>query len=169
MPQHALHQCFQREIRSLRRELDAYPDDASVWASPPGIKNSAGTLFLHLAGGLQHFIGAKLGATGYVRDRDAEFAKRGASRAEIARELDAAAAAVDAGFSKASDTVLGAPFPQQMDGNTFVTLDWLTHLLAHLGYHLGQIDYHRRIVTGDSTTVETVSGMELAAALARTS
>jgi uncharacterized damage-inducible protein DinB len=169
MTQHVLHQCFQREIRSLRRELDAYPDDASVWATPPGIKNSAGNLFLHLAGGLQHFIGGKLGGTGYVRDRDAEFSKRGASRAEIARELDAAAAAVDAGFSKATDAVFASPFPQQIDGNTFTTTDWITHLLVHLGYHLGQIDYHRRIVTGDPTTVETVSGKELAALLARAS
>src|SRR5262249_35503899 len=155
-----------REIRSLHRELDAYPDDASVWATPPGIKNPAGTLFLHLAGGLQHFIGAKLGATGYKRDRDAEFSMRGASRAQIARELDAATAAVDAGFAKVTEAVLAAPFPQQIDGNTFTTADWLIHLLAHLGYHIGQIDYHRRLVTGDPTTVEIVSAKELAAALA---
>jgi hypothetical protein len=158
---------MQRELRSLKRELDAYPDDASVWTLAPGIKNPAGTLFLHLAGGLQHFVGAKLGSTGYVRNRDAEFSKRGVSRAEIARDIDAAATAVDAGFSKLTDSVLAAPFPQQIDGNTFTTAVWLTHLLAHLAYHIGQIDYHRRIVTGDPTTVEVVSGKELAAALAQ--
>ena len=167
MTQQALHQCFQREIRSLRRELDAYPDDASVWATPAGVKNPAGTLFLHLAGNLQHFIGAKLGETGYIRDREAEFARRGVSRKEIARELDAASAAVNVGFAKLSDHMLASPFPEQIAGITFTTVDWLIHLAAHLGYHVGQIDYHRRIVTGDPTTVDTVSVKELGAALSQ--
>src|SRR5262249_36896240 len=116
MTQQALHQCILRELRSLKRELDAYPDDASVWATPPGIKNPAGTLFLHLAGNLQHFVGAKLGDTGYVRNREAEFSRRGVSRAEIARELDAATAAVDAGFAKLTDRTLESEFLEQIAG-----------------------------------------------------
>jgi hypothetical protein len=158
---------MQREIRALKRELDAYPDTDSVWALPPGIKNSAGTLFLHLAGNLQHFIGAKLGDTGYIRDRDAEFSRRGVGRAEIARELDAAAAAVDVGFAKLTDSALASEFPEQIAGITFITADWLVHLAAHLGYHLGQIDYHRRLVTGDPSTLDAVSVKELGAALSQ--
>jgi hypothetical protein len=167
MTQQAIHQCFQRELRALRRELDAYPDDASVWATPPGITNPAGTLFLHLSGNLQHFVGAKLGDTGYVRNREAEFSRRGVSRVEIARELDAATAAVDVGFGKLTDRALESEFPEQITGITFTTVDWLVHLAAHLGYHVGQIDYHRRLVTGDSTTVDTVSVKELGAALSQ--
>ncbi|MGL4608861.1 MAG: hypothetical protein ACRCYY_04120 [Trueperaceae bacterium] len=72
---------FLREVATLERELDLYPDEASVWKELPGLPNSAGTLFLHLAGNLQHFLGATLGQTGYVRDRDAEFASRGIARA----------------------------------------------------------------------------------------
>jgi uncharacterized damage-inducible protein DinB len=166
MPADAIRQCFHRELRSLRRELDAYPDDGSLWALPPGIKNSAGTLMLHLAGNLQHFIGACLGGTGYVRNRDAEFSRRDVSRAALAHELEAAAAAVDAGFSKLTDQMLTSDFPEQIAGITFMTENWLVHLVAHLGYHVGQIDYHRRLVTADSTTVDTVSVKELGAVLA---
>ncbi|MGH7616144.1 MAG: DinB family protein [Gemmatimonadaceae bacterium] len=161
MSQHIIHRCMQRELRSLERELAAYPDDASVWALPPGIKNSAGTLALHLAGNLQHFVGGQLGKTGYVRNREAEFARRGASRAELAREIHAAAGAIDAGFTSVNDDVLASEFPEKIAGITFTTLDWLVHLSAHLGYHIGQIDYHRRLVTGDETTVDAVPVKEL--------
>ena len=159
-----IQQCMLRELRALRRELDAYPDDASLWASPPGITNSAGTLLLHLAGNLQHFVGRHLGGTTYMRNRDAEFSKRGVSRAEIAKELDAAAAALNAGFAKLTDAGMASTFPEPIAGITFTTGDWLVHLVAHLGYHLGQIDYHRRLVLGDPTTVDAVPVTELASA-----
>lgn len=158
-----IRQCIQRELRSLRRELNAYPDDASVWALAPGIKNAGGTLFLHLAGNLQHFIGAVLGGTGYVRHRDAEFSRRDVSRVAIARELDAASVAVDTGFSKLTDRVLAADFPEQIGGVTFTTGSWLVQIAVHLSFHLGQIDYHRRIVTGDATTVDAVAPKEMSA------
>lgn len=156
-----IRQCMQRELRALRRELDAYPDDASVWALPPGITNSAGTLMLHLAGNLQHFVGRHLGGTEYVRNRDAEFSRRGVSRAEIAKELDATADAIDRAFANATDAIITARYPEQIGGMTFVTGDWLVHLVAHLGYHLGQVDYHRRLVLRDPTTVDAVPVKEL--------
>ena len=159
-----IRQCMHRELRALRRELDAYPDDASVWALPPGITNSAGTLLLHLAGNLQHFVGRQLGGTTYMRDRDAEFARRGVTRAEIAKELEATARALDAGFATMTGAELKSRYPEQIAGITFSTGDWLVHLVAHLGYHLGQIDYHRRLVAGDSKTVDAVSVKELASA-----
>ncbi len=156
-----IRQCMQRELRALRRELDAYPDDASVWALPPGITNSAGTLMLHLAGNLQYFIGRHLGGTGYVRDRDAEFARREVSRAEIAKELEATARALDEGFANVSDGMMTSRYPEPVAGINFTTGDWLVHLVAHLGYHLGQIDYHRRLVLGDARTVDAVPVKEL--------
>ena len=78
---------FQRELRALRREIEAYPDERQLWETPGGVANSAGNLALHVCGNLQHFIGARLGDTGYVRDRDAEFARRGVSRSEILAEI----------------------------------------------------------------------------------
>jgi len=152
---------YSRELRGLRREIEAYPDEAQLWTVRGGVTNSAGNLALHLCGNLQHFIGAKLGGTGYVRNRDAEFARRDASRAEILAEIDATSSAVVKAFEQISDDDLEKPFPELIAKSTVRTGEWLMHLAAHLGYHIGQIDYHRRIVTGDAATLDIVSVKEL--------
>jgi uncharacterized damage-inducible protein DinB len=150
-----------RELRALRRSVEAYPDDASLWAHPNGIPNPGGTLALHIAGNLQHFIGALLGNTGYRRDRDAEFAKRGVPRAAILAEISAAESAVERGLAALTESALAEPYPQQVAGRTMSTFDFVAHLVAHTAYHLGQLDYHRRIVTGDATSVGAVAAGEL--------
>jgi uncharacterized damage-inducible protein DinB len=150
-----------RELRALRREIEAYPNEKDIWALPDGIGNSAGTLAIHLAGNLQHYFGARLGGTGYVRDRDSEFARRAVSRAEILEELDAASIAIGRAFERLTDADLPTAYPEQIAHVTVTTGEWLTHLVAHFGYHLGQIDYHRRIVTGDTRTLDVVSVREL--------
>jgi uncharacterized protein DUF1572 len=153
-----------RELRGTQREIEQYPNDESVWAMPPGIKNSAGNLALHLAGNLQHFVGARLGGSSYVRDREAEFSQRHLSRAELVRELGRAIESIEKGFSKIKEKDLAAAFPDQVAGVSPGTGEFLLHIAVHLGYHLGQIDYHRRLVTGDATTVDTVSVKELPSA-----
>lgn len=150
-----------RELLALRRGIEAYPDDASVWRPMPGIANVGGTLALHIAGNLQHFIGAVLGGTGYVRDRDAEFARRDVSRDEILREIDAAIAAIERGLQSIGDDALPGVYPEKVAGREVVTADYLVHLSSHLSYHLGQLDYHRRIVTGDGRTVNAVAAKDL--------
>lgn len=137
-----------RELHTLAVELDAYPDDASVWAGPPGIENSAGTLALHLVGNLRHFIGARLGGTGYVRDRVEEFAARGLARTEIRARIAAAIAEVDRVLAALPPGRLAEEFPDPVGGVRLSTGQFMLHLAAHFGYHLGQLDYHRRIVTG---------------------
>lgn len=156
-----------RDLRAVRREIEAYPDDASVWALPPGIANSAGTLALHLAGNVQHFFGAILGGTKYVRDRAAEFSRRDVPRAEIVVQLEAGIAAAERGLGRVSDGSLQTDFPEQIAGHTVSTGEWLVHLATHLAYHLGQIDYHRRLVTGRPETVGTMSVPELRTARKR--
>ena len=136
-----------RELAALRREILAYPDDASVWALPPGMPNAAGTLALHVAGNLRHFVGARIGGMGYRRDRDAEFARRDVPRAEIVAELDAAAADL-AALDALPDSALGDAFDAAPGDITLPTRALLVHLATHLAYHLGQVDYHRRAVTG---------------------
>ena len=116
---------------------------------------------MHLAGNVQHFFGAILGGTGYVRDRAAEFSRRDVPRAEIAAQLDAGIAAVERGLSRVADNSLAADYPEKIAGHTVSTGEWLVHLVAHLGYHLGQIDYHRRLVTGRGETVGTMAIPEL--------
>lgn len=150
-----------RDLKALGREVEAYPDDASLWRTPAGIANSGGTLALHLCGNVQHFFGAVLGGTGYVRDRAAEFTRRDVPRAEIAAQIQAAISAVERSLPGVSDATMAAGYPEQVAGHTIVTGEWLVHLAVHLGYHLGQIDYHRRLVTGRGETVRTMATPEL--------
>jgi uncharacterized damage-inducible protein DinB len=150
-----------RDLKALGREVEAYPDDASLWKTPPGIANSGGTLALHLCGNVQHFFGAILGQTGYVRDRAAEFSRRDVPRAEIAAQVQAAVAAAEQGLARAPDAGMAGDFPEQIAGHTVGTGEWLVHLLSHFAYHLGQIDYHRRLVTGRGDTVRTMAVAEM--------
>lgn len=153
-----------RDLNAVRRELEAYPDERSVWALPPGVTNSGGTLALHLAGNIQHFIGAVLGGSAYKRDRAAEFARRDVPRSALIVELEAAIVAVGLGMSQVGDARLAEEFPEAIAGHRVVTEEWLLHLVSHLAYHLGQIDYHRRLVTGNATTVGTMAVAELVTA-----
>jgi len=151
-----------RDLAALRRELEAYEPEADIWALPAGVTNSAGTLALHLAGNLQHFVGAQLGATGYVRNRDAEFGDRNVPRSAVLAEVQNAATAVDRALSGFPDSRLAEPYPLEVGGVRLSTGLFLLHLAAHLTYHLGQIDYHRRIVTGTSRPIGALAIPELA-------
>jgi uncharacterized damage-inducible protein DinB len=157
----AVQATLRRELLTLRRSLEAYPDDASLWAERPGLPNTGGTLALHLAGNLQHFLGAVLARTGYVRDRPAEFARRNVPRAAILAEIDATIEAVDRGLAAVHDEMLTSSYPLEVAGRKVAIGDFLVHIATHTAYHLGQIDYHRRVVTGDSRGVNAVSTAEL--------
>ena len=146
-----------RELAAARRTVETYPDDASLWAHPAGLPNAGGTLVLHLAGNLQHYVGAVLGRSGYRRDRPAEFARRDVSRAELLRELDGARSAVERVLPTVREEALSQPYPEPIGGNTLTTGVFLAHLATHLAYHLGQLDYHRRVVTGDAKGVGALS------------
>ncbi|MGH7538408.1 MAG: DinB family protein [Gemmatimonadales bacterium] len=150
-----------RDLKGVRRELEAYPGERDIWRLVPGIANSAGTLALHLAGNLQYYIGAVLGGTGYVRDRDAEFGRRDVARSELVGQIEAALAAVPLGLGRVSEAALAAEYPERVAGVTVTLGEFLVHLVAHLGYHLGQIDYHRRLVTGRGETVGALAIAEL--------
>lgn len=151
-----------RELRALRRQVEAYPTDEQLWMMPAGVPNSAGTLVLHLAGNLQHFIGARLGDSGYVRQRDLEFSRRDVPRTELLAEITAAERAISTGLARLTDDAIEAAFfPEPLAGASVTTSEFLVHLAVHLGYHLGQVDYHRRIVTGDGTSLNALAVKEL--------
>ncbi len=161
---HHLRDVLVRDLEGLQRELNAYPNETDLWALPSGIPNSAGTLALHMCGNIRHFIGARLGETGYMRDRDAEFDRRDVPRAELVAEIDRAIADVRAALSALPVEDLENPFPDAVGGVRLQTGDFLLHLVAHFGYHLGQVDYHRRSVTGVSKPVGIMSPKGLGSA-----
>lgn len=145
-----------REIESVRAAVEAYPDDASLWKPMPGISNVGGTLVQHIAGNLRHFLGHILGGVPYTRDREAEFSNRAATKAELVELMNATHEAISATIPRLSGETLAKPFPLQLGGRTVSTADFVAHLTSHLAYHLGQLDYHRRFVTGKSVVVSSL-------------
>ena len=153
-----------RELRTLQRELEAYPSDALIWTHPAGFPNTTGTLALHAAGNLQHFVGAVLGQTGYVRNRDAEFTRRDVPRAELLRELGVAIEVVERVLAALPASALEEWYPLPVAKRRVRTDEFLVHLATHLAYHVGQADYHRRAVTGENRGVNAVAPAELPSA-----
>jgi hypothetical protein len=136
-----------RELDGFAREVELFPSDDLLWQTVPGVTNSAGNLALHVCGNLQHFIGAILGGTGYVRNRDVEFGTRGGTRADVVREIRTTIAVVDRVLSMLPDEALERDYPEPVHGLTLPAHRFLLHLSAHLAHHLGQAGYLRRILT----------------------
>lgn len=137
---------FERDLAKLKAEVEAYPNEGDLWRVEGEIANSAGNLCLHLAGNLRHFFGTVLGGTEYVRDRDTEFSSKFVLRAKLIEEVDAAAADVKAVLAKITDEDLQKTYPIEVFGHPMTTEFFIVHLATHLNYHLGQINYHRRIL-----------------------
>jgi Protein of unknown function (DUF664) len=150
-----------RELHAFAREVLMFPDDESLFRTAAGVTNSAGNLALHVCGNLRHFVGAVLGGTGYVRNRDLEFQARGGHREDVARELHETAAVVTSTLARLSPEALDKPYPQRVGALELPCRLFLVHLAVHLGFHLGQAGYLRRIVTGDGRSSEPVSLKEL--------
>ena len=151
-----------RELEALAREVELFPDDDVLWRTVPGVTNSAGNLALHACGNLEHFVGAVLGGTGYVRDRPAEFATRTGRRADVARQLRETAAVVTNALARVPESALAAPYPEPHDGVQLSCGLFLLHLCVHLAFHLGQAGTLRRALTGDARTSGAVSLAALA-------
>lgn len=159
----ALRVMLVRDLRALDSQIAAYPDDHSIWKTAPGISNSGGTLVLHLAGNLRHFFGTVLGGSAYARNREAEFSRRGLSRAELQQEVQATVVEVETALERIGDAQLAAAYPLPVGDRRVRTAEFLVHLAVHLAYHLGQLDYHRRILTPHAGVVDSMSIRELPA------
>jgi hypothetical protein len=140
---------FTRDITRLRQELEAFPGTASLWATGPGVTNAAGTLALHLEGNLREYIGRQIGGIDFTRDRPAEFSTRGVTKGELLTRIDAVLASIPPVIAGLTEPALGAAYPEAVLGRTWSTRQFLIHLNGHLNYHLGQIDYLRRLTTGE--------------------
>ncbi|GAC1369180.1 MAG: hypothetical protein NVSMB30_06780 [Hymenobacter sp.] len=138
---------FERDLQRLAQEIDAYTDPADIWQVAEGIQNSAGSLCRHVVGNLNAYIGATLGHTGYVRSREAEFGAPPVSRAVLLRALRDTRLVVQETLMVLTTTQLKTPYPVDVLGYPMTTQYCLMHLHGHLTYHLGQVDYHRRLLT----------------------
>lgn len=147
MLQDTLRKLFTRDLNKLRAEIELYPDERSIWVIDGQIANSGGNLCLHLIGNLNTYIGAELGGTGYIRHRDLEFSLKDIPSEELIRQINETIGIVGTTLSHLSDEQLAADYPQiVLNGQTTSTEYFLIHLATHLAYHLGQGNYHRRLL-----------------------
>ena len=146
MLKEALIEIFERDLNKLKDEINLYKDENSLWIVKDGISNSAGNLCLHLIGNLNHFIGAVLGKNGYVRNRDNEFSAKNILRKELISEIEKTIDVVNKTLNNLSEKDFEADFPLEKHGKIVKTDFMLLHLITHFNYHLGQINYHRRLI-----------------------
>jgi uncharacterized damage-inducible protein DinB len=137
---------FIRDLNRLKKEIELYNNETALWLTDKNISNSAGNLCLHLIGNLNTFIGAILANTGYVRHRELEFSLKNIPRAELLQKIDETINVVSGGLSNIDLSVLEKNFPVLIWDKPMTTEYTLVHLLTHLSYHLGQINYHRRLL-----------------------
>lgn len=144
----SLVQLFQRDIEKLQKEIQLYSNEEIFWKIDNDIKNSAGNLAIHLIGNLNHFIGATLGDTGYIRQRDKEFNDKNIPRKLIIEQLDTIKETIEKVILKLTENELINEYPIPVFKNESMTTEYfLIHLYGHFNYHLGQINYHRRLLT----------------------
>lgn len=141
-----LTELFERDLLRLKSEIELYRDEDNLWVVKEGISNTAGNLCLHLIGNLNHFIGATLGNTGYIRHRDDEFSLKNIPRQDIITNLNNCILIVKETLQKLTLADLEKDFPLEKHGTIVSTGNMLIHLYGHLSYHLGQINYHRRLL-----------------------
>jgi hypothetical protein len=135
-----------RDLSKLEDEINLYPSEESLWKTSGAIKNPGGNLCLHLCGNLQHYIGAVLGGSGYVRNRENEFAARNIRRELLIQEINKTKMAVRSSLEKLDPIVLEKEYPERVFNYSMTAGYFLVHLTAHLGYHLGQVNYLRRLL-----------------------
>ncbi len=143
--QKSLSAVFEKDLISLKTEIEAYTDEEKLWIKAEGINNSAGNLCLHILGNLNNYIGAILGNTGFVRNRPSEFSEI-TTKDNLLKSLDETTEMVKKTISNLDFDVFDQTYPDNVFGREMKTDYFLIHLVGHLNYHLGQINYHRRIL-----------------------
>ncbi|KAF2081969.1 DinB family protein [Flavobacterium sharifuzzamanii] len=137
---------FNRDLNKLKSEIESYQNESSIWTIDKNISNSAGNLCLHLIGNLNAFIGTEIGKTGYVRNRPLEFSLKDVPKAELIQKIEDTISVVNNALDNLTEADLEAIYPQIVFEKEMTTGFFLVHLSTHLAYHLGQINYHRRLL-----------------------
>lgn len=137
---------FKRDLNKLIAEVESYSNEQNLWLVKKGVSNSAGNLCLHIVGNLKTFIGAEFGNTGYIRQRDLEFSLKDVSRADIITQVNETIVVVENALNTITQEDLKKDYSRRVFEDTMTTEYFLVHLTTHLSYHLGQINYHRRLL-----------------------
>ena len=142
----SLKKLFTRDLNRLKTEIESYTSEKNIWIIDQEISNSAGNLCLHLIGNLNAYVGVGLANSNYIRQRDLEFSLKDIPRVELIKQIESTIKVVEDGLSKLIDNQLNDDFPIIIWEQSTEMGFTLFHLLTHLNYHLGQINYHRRLL-----------------------
>lgn len=142
-----LKSLFTRDLNKLKSEIELYRNESDIWKIQEGITNSAGNLCLHLIGNLNTYVGAEFGKTGYIRNRALEFSLKDIPKTELVSKIEETIVVVNHALNNISEEELKMEFPLLVFESKTSTEFFLIHLTTHLAYHLGQINYHRRLLT----------------------
>jgi hypothetical protein len=142
----SLIKLYDRDLQNLRKEIEAYEDEKDLWLVHGEIQNSAGNLCLHLMGNLNHYIGHQLGKTDYVRNRLLEFSDKNVPKIELIAKIEAARTMLQEILPTLSPELLAQKHTEEFHGGHDTNEFFLIHLFGHFNYHLGQINYHRRLI-----------------------
>jgi uncharacterized damage-inducible protein DinB len=137
---------FTRDLKRLRTEVELYNNENNLWQVEKSIANSAGNLCLHLIGNLNTYIGKEIGKTDYIRNRALEFSLKDIPKAELLKKIDDTILVVNSSLNKLTQEALTQAYPILVFDEVTSTEFLLVHLTTHLTYHLGQINYHRRLL-----------------------
>ena len=141
-----LNKLFKRDLNKLKEEIKLYSNESNLWIVDKNVLNSGGNLCLHLVGNLNHFIGAEIGKTNYIRQRDLEFSLKNVPRTELIQQIDDVILVIDQVLHTLTEEDLQKEYSRRVFEDTMTVEYFLVHLSMHLGYHLGQINYHRRLL-----------------------
>lgn len=141
-----LNYLFKRDLEKLKSEILAYHQEENIWIVDKNITNCAGNLCLHLIGNLNTFLGTYLGNTGYVRQRDLEFSLKNVPRTTLIQQVEDTIVMIENTLNQLTEADLEKKYPIIVFKEKMETGLFLTHLATHLTYHLGQINYHRRLL-----------------------
>jgi len=137
---------FKRDLNKLKEEINLYQNETNLWLTEKEIANCAGNLCLHLIGNLNCYIGAEIGKTGYIRQRDLEFSQKNVPRTELIKKVEETILMIDLALNKLTEEDLKKEYSMLVFSKKTSTGYFLIHLTTHLTYHLGQINYHRRLL-----------------------
>ncbi|MFH6943278.1 DinB family protein [Flavobacterium sp. FlaQc-50] len=141
-----LKSLFERDLTKLKLEIESYQDESKIWVIDKNILNSGGNLCLHLIGNINHFIGAQIGKTDYIRNRELEFSQKDVPRTVLVQKIEDTLAVVNQTLDTLDEADLETIYPLIVFEKEMTTDFFLVHLATHLAYHLGQINYHRRLL-----------------------
>lgn len=137
---------FDRDLDRLKKEIEAFNDEQNLWVTQGGITNSAGNLCMHLIGNLKTYIGKNIGNYPYVRDRHAEFNTKHIPKKNLLNEIEQTKIIIRSSLKDINPKILNEPYIDNVLGFEMTNTFFLIHLTAHFSYHLGQINYLRRIL-----------------------